>query len=105
METQPRSPPTLRPALPDSGNRSWRRRRTPAGCVLGRRSTYPPLLRLREAGLGLAGPGCSRTPADRGLSSPGQTPATGHPCKWEGRTFQEVVRSESPPLQGPRLAT
>lgn len=108
MGTQAPSPPTLMPALPDSGDRSWRRRKTPAGCVLGRRSTAPPLWRLREAGLGLAGPGSSRTRANGGACHPqalGETPATCHPRKWEGRTFQEVVRSESGLLQGRRLGT
>lgn len=63
----------LRPSGPHSptqGTGVGGGRRTPAGGVLGRRSTAPPLLRLREAGLGLAGPGSSRTPADGELVIP-----------------------------------
>lgn len=37
--------------------------------------------------------------------TPGQTPVTGHPRQREGRTFQEVVRFASSPLQGPGLGT
>lgn len=78
----------LRPSGPHSptqGTGVAGGRRTPAGGVLGRRGTAPPLLRLREAGLGLAGPGSSRTPADgelviprlRDRPRPQGTPASG----------------------------